>query len=205
MFYGTKQLRDDVNAILDGMLCTPMVEIFTSAEQSMERHHVHSYKLPPLPSVEPGVGVMYPDGGVLNTYIGMGYMHVHVPIMPGHGPPVPVARALGVKSCKETCATCRKPRGCLLCEDCCVHLDKDHSLSVLLGIQEKDQADDQMAFFVMGNKAFPLSGGRAFLFDGRFVPHGVYCMHGNYTGMAFVKKMPLSSKCRPTTSWSVCS
>lgn len=50
---------------------------------------------------------------------------------------------------------------------------------------------DEMAFFVMGNKAFPLAGGRSFFFDGKVVPHGVWRpQRGHYKGMAFVRKVP---------------
>ncbi|CAE7247820.1 unnamed protein product, partial [Symbiodinium pilosum] len=195
-FPGTAQLRGRCNEVLGEMLDTEMVEVLNNATNEDVWQSFRWYKPPALPSREPGVASIDPaDGGSVQSYIGQGYMAVLSNCSEDHAPPVPVAKLLGVPSCKETCPTCRS-KGCQACEECCVHVDQDHSASLLLGIQEEDPIIDQMAFFVMGNKAFPLAGGRAFLFDGKVVPHGVWCMRGHYQGMAFVKKVPYKRRAR---------
>eukprot|EP00930_Biecheleria_cincta_P095450 TRINITY_DN87411_c0_g1_i1.p1 TRINITY_DN87411_c0_g1~~TRINITY_DN87411_c0_g1_i1.p1 ORF type:complete len:462 (-),score=68.02 TRINITY_DN87411_c0_g1_i1:60-1415(-) len=188
-FKGTHSLRDEAQAVLDDLLASPIVALFNDASHDINRPRYPEYKSPPLPSLQPGVGNLDVDGGCLNTYVGQGYMAVRANASQHHGPPVPVAKLLGVASCKNTCLTC-KMQGCQACCDCCMRVDSDDSISLLLGVQEPETQPQDMAFFCMGNKAFPLAGGRAFLFDGKRIPHGVWCMHGHYVGMAFVKKMP---------------
>jgi len=192
-FPGTEPLREDCTEVLLKLLDTPAVRVLNKLTENGKadaRSAFKGYVPPPLPAAEPGVAVQDPaDGGVLQAYIGQGYMAVRANVSHNHGPPLPVAKLLGVPSCKETCKTC-KHRGCMACEDCCVHVDNDDSVSLLLGLQETETEVDKMAFFVMGSRAFPLAGGRMFLFDGKVVPHGVWCMRGDYTGMAFVKKKP---------------
>jgi len=190
IFPGTAELRGKCNEVLADMLDTDMVKVLENATNSDVWQSFRWYKPPALPKKDPGVAAVDPaDGGSVQTYVGQGYMAVLSNCSEKHSPPPPVAKLLGVPSCKETCPTCRS-KGCQACEECCVHVDQDHSASLLLGIQENDPVIDQMAFFVMGNKAFPLAGGRAFIFDGKVVPHGVWCMRGHYQGMAFVKKVP---------------
>jgi len=189
-FPGTAELRDLCNEVLGDMLDTPAVDTLHTATNEDVWQGFRWYKPPALPSREPGVAVRDPaDGGAVQTYIGQGYMAVLANCSEDHAPPPPVAKLLGVPSCTETCPTCRE-EGLQACEECCVHVDNDQSATLLLGIQEEDPVVDEMAFFVMGNKAFPLAGGRVFLFDGKVVPHGVWCMKGHYQGMAFVKKVP---------------
>ncbi|CAE8592445.1 unnamed protein product [Polarella glacialis] len=195
-FKGTGNLMEDAQEILLSMLDSPLVGMLNSSSQDKTSPLYPTYVPQALPSAESGVAVLDVDGGVLNAYVGQGYMAVRANVTDKHGPPVPVAKLLGLRSCKQTCLVCRM-RGCGACEDCCVHVDNDDSASLLLGLQDESPNVDEMAFFVMGDKAFPLAGGRAFLFDGKAVPHGVWCMHGEYTGMAFVKKMPHAKKRSP--------
>lgn len=196
-FPGTEQLQENCNDVLQGMLSTAMVEMLKNATNEDVWRSFRWYHPPGLPSAEPGVAVRDPsDGGAVQSYIGQGYMAVFNNASDSHGPPVPVAALLGVPSCKETCPTCRS-QGCQACGECCVHVDNDQSASILLGLQEEHPVLDEMAFFVMGNKAYPLAGGRAFLFDGKVVPHGVWCSpKGHYQGMAFVKKVPYQRRIR---------
>jgi len=186
MFPGTSSLKPITNEILEGLLDTPMAEIFEQANREGRWSNFIDYIPPPLPSPVPGVASL--DGiRVLNAYVGLNYMHVRDKYTAyQHGPPPPVAKFLGTPSCVQTCPQCKI--SCVDCKDCCIHLDDDESVSVLIGIQDRNPPIDQAGFFVMGDHAFPLAGGRAFLFDGRRVPHGVWCLHGRYTGMAFVAK-----------------
>eukprot|EP00931_Biecheleriopsis_adriatica_P117010 TRINITY_DN92576_c0_g1_i1.p1 TRINITY_DN92576_c0_g1~~TRINITY_DN92576_c0_g1_i1.p1 ORF type:complete len:371 (-),score=38.35 TRINITY_DN92576_c0_g1_i1:8-1120(-) len=189
-FSGTRELADDVNDILRGMLNTRLLWMINKSDRMNAWQGFPNYISPALPAAEPGVATEDLSGGVLNAYVGLSYMHVRAPVRRDHAPPPAVAALLGVPSCRQSCKRCMKPGGCIDCEDCCLHVDNDHSASLLLGLQEANPAANQRAFFVLGEKAFPLEGGRAFVFDGAMVPHGVWCMHGKYTGMAFVKKMP---------------
>lgn len=185
VFTGTRTLTPITNEILSGLLSTPMADIFHRANHEGGWPNFEDYVPPPLP---PAAGVSSREGDrVLNAYIGLNYMHVRDKYTAyQHGPPPPVAAFLGTPSCRQTCPQCKI--SCVDCKDCCIHLDDDESISVLLGIQDPNPSIDQAGFFVMGDHAFPLAGGRAFLFDGRRVPHGVWCLHGKYTGMAFVAK-----------------
>mmetsp|Transcript_126565 Transcript_126565/g.300613 ORF Transcript_126565/g.300613 Transcript_126565/m.300613 type:complete len:442 (+) Transcript_126565:49-1374(+) len=195
-FPGTEQLQDMCNDVLQEMLDSGMVQMLNNASNEDVWQSFRWYHPPKLPSAQPGVAVRDPmDGGAVQSYIGQGYMAVLNNCSQAHGPPLPVARLLGVKSCRDTCTICRS-KGCQACDECCVHVDNDQSASVLLGIQEENPIVNEMAFFVMGSKAFPLAGGRAFLFDGKVVPHGVWCMRGQYQGMAFVKKVPYQRRLR---------
>jgi len=201
-FPGTEQLQEDCNEVLRSMLNTTMVDILKNASNEDVWSSFRWYRPPALPSADPGVAARDPvDGGAVQSYVGQGYMAVFNNASESHGPPVPVAKLLGVKSCKETCIIC-KSQGCKACGECCVHVDNDQSASILLGLQEENPVLDEMAFFVMGNKAYPLAGGRAFLFDGKVVPHGVWCSpKGHYQGMAFVKKVPYQRNGRSKKTW----
>ncbi|CAK8996278.1 unnamed protein product [Durusdinium trenchii] len=187
-FPGTEQLQEQCNEVLREMLGTSMVQLLRNASNADVWRSFRWYTPPSLPAAQPGVAERDGEGGTVQSYIGQGYMAVLNNCSEAHGPPVPVAKLLGVPSCKDTCPTCRS-QGCQACSECCVHVDNDQSASVLLGIQEENPLIDEMAFFVMGNKAFPLAGGRSFFFDGKVVPHGVWRpQRGHYKGMAFVRK-----------------
>ncbi|CAK8996379.1 Uncharacterized protein SCF082_LOCUS4761 [Durusdinium trenchii] len=189
-FPGTEQLQEQCNEVLREMLGTSMVQLLRNASNADVWRSFRWYTPPSLPAAQPGVAERDGEGGTVQSYIGQGYMAVLNNCSEAHGPPVPVAKLLGVPSCKDTCPTCRS-QGCQACSECCVHVDNDQSASVLLGIQEENPLIDEMAFFVMGNKAFPLAGGRSFFFDGKVVPHGVWRpQRGHYKGMAFVRKVP---------------
>ena len=114
------------------------------------------------------------------AFFGINYMPaVEYPEELGwHAPPPALAKVLGVKSCHETCQSCREDR-CVNCVGCVMNLDHldpiaTAGLSLYIVWQRPATKAAERAYFVLDDRVFPLNTTFSALFDGSRVPHGVW-------------------------------
>jgi hypothetical protein len=126
----------------------------------------------------------------VNIYMGIDYVSASVPGegQNTHPPPVQVTDLIGGLSCKDSCVTCRT-QSCHECPLCCVHVDKDPGMTLLVGLQHNKTKAKEKMYFILGNRAFAWSETFVALFDGGSVPHGTWSpsIHQNkFFGCAMV-------------------
>jgi hypothetical protein len=86
----------------------------------------------------------------------------------------------------ESCKECARPAGCIACKRCPLHLDRqDKSWTIAVLYQQHRTPAESSALFVIGDAAFPIRGGSAFVFDGRTTPHGLWAPHAGDTAIRY--------------------
>ena len=144
----------------------------------------------------PNYVVRMPSINIQDKYSANWFLSLRYSSAPSyHSPPPCLAKILKCPSCHDTCEDCRQ-RGCVACGQCCLHTDKDRSLTHLTLHQPSETPAEQQVWFILGDKPLKLAGGLSLLFSGSEQPHGTWApfMAGiedaySWVGCAIVEHM----------------